>query len=78
MKDIKVNIGSLNPNQKISLNIGAFGGMKKKKEKVGESAGWDAFSGGSFPNYFGDQAPPTEEKPAQLPAPKVSSLLDED
>lgn len=29
--------------------------MKKKKEKAGESASWDAFSGGSFPNYFGDQ-----------------------
>ena len=46
----------LNPQkQKIQLNIGAFGGMqKKKKDVVGGAEGWNAFSGGSFPNYFGD------------------------
>jgi hypothetical protein len=41
----------------MSLNIGAFGGMaKKKKEKDNtESQGWNAFAGSSaFPNYFGD------------------------
>lgn len=45
----------LNPQkQKIQLNIGAFGGMhKKKKDVVGGAEGWNAFSGGSFPNYFG-------------------------
>jgi len=32
VKDIKVNITQLNPNnKKISLNIGAFGPQKKKK-----------------------------------------------
>lgn len=51
--------------------------MKKKKEKVGESAGWDAFSGGSFPNYFGDSGQKTEEKPAVQPPPKAN-LLDEE
>jgi hypothetical protein len=62
IKDIKVNIDQLNPQkQKIQLNIGAFGGMKKKnKDVVGGAAGWNAFAGGSFPNYFGDEAPKAE------------------
>lgn len=78
VKDIKVNVASLNPpNKKISLNIGAFGGMKKKKEAVGQAGSWDAFSGGSFPNYFGDNAQPTEEKKQEAPQKKVS-LLDEE
>jgi uncharacterized protein YjaZ len=59
VKDIKVDIAQLNPQkQKISLNIGAFGpaGMKKKKD-AGEAQSWNAFAGGSFPNYFGETVP---------------------
>lgn len=38
VKDIKVNAGQFNaPKQKVQLNIGAFGNMKKK-EKVGGGA----------------------------------------
>jgi hypothetical protein len=36
VKDIKVNLAQLNPpNKKISLNIGALGPQKKKKEVTG-------------------------------------------
>ena len=28
--------------------------QKKKKEVVGGAEGWNAFSGGNFPNYFGE------------------------
>jgi len=49
-----VTAGQFNaPKQKVQLNIGAFGNMKKKEKVGGGAEGWNAFSGGSFPNYFG-------------------------
>lgn len=50
---------------------------KKKKEAAGEGGSWDAFSGGSFPNYFGE-ATPSAEKPAELPQKKANLLDDEE
>jgi hypothetical protein len=68
VKDIKVDIAQFNPQgKKLSLNIGAFGGqggMKKKKEAVGEQGSWNAFAGGAFPSYFGDVAEPTKVEKA--------------
>jgi Fas apoptotic inhibitory molecule (FAIM1) len=55
VKDIKVDLSHLNPqNKKISLNIGAFGGNIKKKKEATDSQSWNAFAGGSFPSYFAD------------------------
>lgn len=51
--------------------------QKKKKDVVGGAEGWNAFSGGSFPNYFGDEAPKEQDKPAVQQA-KKANLLDED
>lgn len=74
VKDIKVDLAGLNTGkQKISLNIGAFGAVqKKKKEAASDGQDWNAFGGGSFPNYFGDTA-------AEKPKPEVrkANLLDE-
>ena len=67
VKDIKVDLSHLNTqNKKISLNIGAFGNMKKKKD-TSESSSWNAFAGGDFPSYFGDNEPQSvpKAKPAQ-------------
>jgi hypothetical protein len=50
---------------------------KKKKDVVGGAEGWNAFSGGSFPNYFGDEAPKAQGQPVQQAA-KKSNLLDEE
>ena len=50
--------------------------QKKKKEVTGGAEGWNAFSGGSFPNYFGNEAPKEQAKP--VPSPKKTNLLDED
>lgn len=72
-----MDVNNFNPqNKKISLNIGAFGGgMKKKKETGGDGQSWNAFAGGSFPSYFGEEQPQTVEKVKAAP---VKNLLDED
>lgn len=73
-----MDVSNFNPqNKKISLNIGAFGagGMKKKKETGGEGQSWNAFAGGSFPSYFGEEQPQSVEKAKAV---AVKNLLDED
>ena len=46
--------------------------MKKKKESSGDGQSWNAFAGGSFPNYFGEPEGTKVEKKSQ----PVNNLLD--
>ena len=79
VRDIKVNFAQSahSDNKKISLNIGAFAGKKKKEVAASDASGsWNAFSGGDFPNYFGDNSETVPEKRVNLqsPAPEQDLL----
>ena len=81
VKDIKVEEGAFeNNNKPMKLNIGGIGGMKKKAKNV-ESENWGSFgvSSSGFPNYFGEstiaQVGGGEQK---VEVKKSSNLLDDD
>ena len=48
---------------------------KKKKDVVGGAEGWNAFSGGSFPNYFGEEGNTTAEE--SKPVSNNANLMDD-
>ena len=82
VKDIKVEEGAFeNNNKPMKLNIGGIGGMKKKAKNI-ESENWGSFgvSSSGFPNYFGEsttiaQVGGGEQK---VEVKKSSNLLDDD